>query len=169
MAEDFKLLLGAEIRPDAVQKALKKIPDSAKTIELKVKGDNTFLKSTVAEGDKVITTMDKINNKTGDVSRVFARTKESADKMNVSLKESSKHTATLGSKFLDVTKKVIAFGAVTSLIGGFTKAMYEAVEVVKDFDSAITDFKKVSDTSGQALDAYTKKLGELGVAVGRTR
>lgn len=41
-------------------------------------------------------------------------------------------------------------------------------EQVKALDSAQTDFKKVSDLSGQALDAYQEKLSAAGKTVGRT-
>lgn len=69
----------------------------------------------------------------------------------------------------DATKKVALFAASTAIIGAFTAAVGQAVTTVKEFDSALTEFKKVSDLNGQALDNYTKKLGELGSAVARTR
>lgn len=42
------------------------------------------------------------------------------------------------------------------------------VEQVKTLDAAQTEFKKVSDLSGQALDAYQDKLSKAGKTVGRT-
>ena len=39
----------------------------------------------------------------------------------------------------------------------------------KDFDDALTEFKKVSDLSGDSLNEYTQQLGELGESVARTR
>ena len=65
--------------------------------------------------------------------------------------------------------KVLKFQIITKIITGFTTACREAVNVVKEFDTALTEFKKVSDLSGEALDKYTQKLGELGTAVARTR
>ena len=71
--------------------------------------------------------------------------------------------------FVATFGKVLKFQIVTKIITGFTTACREAVEVVKDFDSALTEFKKVSDLSGEELSKYTEKLGELGQAVARTR
>ena len=168
MAEDFRLLLGAQFNSASVKQALDAIPQSAKTIQVEVKGNNTFLKSTTEEGNKLTTSLTRVNTKTGETTQMFERTKVSADKMSTSIATASKHTSTLGDRFLDITKKVIAFGAVTSIISGFTKLMYEAVQVVQEFDKAITEFSKVSSISGEELSDYTSKLGELGEQVART-
>ena len=37
-----------------------------------------------------------------------------------------------------------------------------------EMDSALTDFKKVSDLSGDSLDQYVNKLQDLGSTVART-
>lgn len=42
------------------------------------------------------------------------------------------------------------------------------VEQVRELDSAITDFKKVSDLSGASLDSYVDKLTKAGQSVART-
>ena len=36
------------------------------------------------------------------------------------------------------------------------------------FDDSLTEFKKVSDLSGQALDDYTSKLSDMSAEVART-
>lgn len=71
--------------------------------------------------------------------------------------------------FVATLGKVLKFQVVTKIITGFTTACREAVQVVTDFDRALTEFKKVSDLSGEELTDYTQKLGELGEAVARTR
>lgn len=42
------------------------------------------------------------------------------------------------------------------------------VEQVKTLDAAQTEFRKVSELSGKALDAYQDKLSKAGKTVGRT-
>ena len=39
---------------------------------------------------------------------------------------------------------------------------------VLELDNALTEFKKVSDLSGSALDDYVDSLSKMGLAVGRT-
>jgi hypothetical protein len=157
LAEDFRLLLGAQFDNMAVKKALDSIPKNARTVQVEVKGNNTFLKSTTEEGNKLTTSMTRVNTKTGETKQMFERTKVSAEKMNTELKTSSKHVSTLGEKFIDVTKKVLAFGAVTSMISLFSKSMYEAVESVKALDSSLTELRKVTDLNGESLKAYTEQ------------
>lgn len=96
-------------------------------------------------------------------------TKLELDKLNSSLNNSSKETKKLGNDFVATIGKVAKFYVVTQIIQAFTNTMSESIEIVKEFDSALTDFKKVSDLSGESLDNYTKKLGELGTEVARTR
>lgn len=59
--------------------------------------------------------------------------------------------------------------AVTLAINEVIQLTQQAVQTIKEFDDALTEMKKVSDLSGEALDDYTKKLGELGETVARTR
>lgn len=104
---------------------------------------------------------------------------EQAEKANAQLREQSKSaekdanaikkTKNETNDFIATMGKVIKFQIITKIITGFTTACREAVNVVKEFDTALTEFKKVSDLSGDALDSYTQKLGELGSAVARTR
>ncbi len=75
----------------------------------------------------------------------------------------------LGNDFATTTLKVAKFGLSTAAIGVFTGAIYSAISAVKDFDASLTEYKKVSDLSGESLDEFTQKLGDLGVTVARTR
>lgn len=44
----------------------------------------------------------------------------------------------------------------------------EMIDRVTELDSALTEFKKVSDLTGESLDAYVDKLADMGAEVGRT-
>ena len=43
------------------------------------------------------------------------------------------------------------------------------IEEIFELDNATTEFKKVSDLNGKALDDYIDKLGELGKITARTK
>lgn len=47
-------------------------------------------------------------------------------------------------------------------------AIVSMVDQVYELDTALTEFKKVSDLSGSSLDNYVSKLSEMGTAVART-
>ena len=85
------------------------------------------------------------------------------------IKTDSSSVKQLGNEFVTTTAKVAKFAASTAVIGAVTSAVREAIDVTKEYDSTLTEFKKVSDLTGQSLDNYAQKLGELGTTVARTR
>ena len=85
-----------------------------------------------------------------------------------SAKENTKHVQKFGSTTLDVTKKVVQFGAVTAVIRGVTSGMGSMVQNVFDLDSALTEFKKVSDLSGESLQKYADNAYDVGRTVAKT-
>ena len=50
----------------------------------------------------------------------------------------------------------------------FHKALREAISTVQEFDSALIEFKKVSDLTGESLTNYVSKLTEMGELTGST-
>ena len=98
-----------------------------------------------------------------------AEAAKGVDGIGDATKTAAKSVKNLGSDFVSTLGKVTKFGAVTAIIGAFTTAITESIKTVKDFDDALTDFKKVSDLSGESLTEYTEKLGTLGETVARTR
>lgn len=103
----------------------------------------------------LITTVTEYNSATGQT------TTETTKMVNANKK--------LGQSFTDVIGKVAKFYLATLPIQAMQKAIIEAVQTIKDFDNAMTDFKKVSDLNGESLNDYTDKLAKLGETVARTR
>lgn len=103
----------------------------------------------------LITTVTEYNSATGQT------TTETTKMVNANKK--------LGQSFTDVIGKVAKFYLATLPIQAMQKAIMEAVQTIKDFDDAMTDFKKVSDLNGESLNNYTDKLAKLGETVARTR
>ena len=124
-----------------VAKSMKSMDDASKQMKISVKAMGSAVKTTSGN----IKTLSKIQNQA---------------------KESSK---TLGNTFLETIKRISNFDVAYTAIRGFKKILSEAVEVVFDFDASLTEFKKVSDLSGDSLDKYTEKLGKMGEEVARTR
>ena len=156
--QDFTLNLKANA--DGLDKSIKKVTDRTYTVKLKADGSSmrTLTQDVTSADGKlqgVVKTMNKVDAQ-GNI-------------LNTTITKSAKNVKTWGQEFSDSFEKVLRFGTITALIGAFTSAMADAVKVVKEFDDAVTEFKKVSDLSGESLDDYTQKLGELGQTVARTR
>lgn len=62
----------------------------------------------------------------------------------------------------------LTFNVANEVFNKFTSVIKDMVGQVYELDSALTEFKKVSDLNGQALDEYADKLSKIGQTVGRT-
>jgi TP901 family phage tail tape measure protein len=132
----------------------------------------TVKTSITSGGTKEVTTYKDALNNTAKTVTTFNAAGQQTSTILKSVKENTSGASTvigqLGQDFLDTTAKVLKFGASTAVIALFSTAIAGAISTVKDFDAAITDFKKVSDLSGDSLKKYTDQLGVLGDSVART-
>lgn len=90
------------------------------------------------------------------------------------------HGAAQGKKEIDdVTKSTrqlnetgqdleLTFNVAHEVFSKFLSVIKDMAGQVYELDAALTEFKKVSDLSGSALDDYVDKLSQLGQEVGRT-
>ena len=158
MAVDlFQLDLKAKVDVADIKKQLKEVSKTTK-IELDADG---FRKATTditkfknAEGQVYIAT-EKLNNKTGD--------------LNTTLTTTSKEAETLGTRLSNMGSKIQSINGVFQALKNVVVNVGQALQPLLEFDKELTEFKKVSDLSGDSLDRYTKKLGEMGAEVARTR
>lgn len=126
---------------------------------------------------KVTFTTEQYTDAQGKVLRdakghVLKNASEQITKISASMKDASKNAKDLGVGLRDFSGtllKVAEFQIITKILNLATSAMSEAISTVKEYDDALTEFKKVSDLSGESLDEYTEKLGKLGGEVARTR
>ena len=62
----------------------------------------------------------------------------------------------------------LTFNVANEVFNKFSDVIRSMAGQVYELDDALTEFKKVSDLNGQALDEYTNKLSKIGQTVGRT-
>ena len=63
--------------------------------------------------------------------------------------------------------KVFEFQIVTKALNTLEQFFAKGIQSVFTMDEALTEFKKVSDLSGDSLTNYTQELGDLGETVAR--
>lgn len=112
--------------------------------------------------------LDKSATSAESANKSFNKTSNSVKKVGDNAKEASIKAKTLGQSFVDIVKKVSTFYLATVPINLLRDAFTEAIEVVKEFDDTLVEFRKVSDLSGDSLTEYTKKLAEMGEVTGST-
>lgn len=169
---NWQVKIGTKVTDD-IQKQLNAMPKKTITITPILNNASTQVgtKTLTAYSDalgNITTATKKVYNDSRTMTNEITKVKSSVDTTSASLQTASKHTKTLGEDFLSTTGKVAKFGAITAILGAFTGAMTEAVKVIMNMNEVQTEFKKVSDLSGESLDEYTQKLGEMGTEVART-
>jgi len=161
---DYNLKVGTVIDGSDIQKQLNSMKEKTVTVSIITKGGVDYQKTVTQLTDstgKLATTTELLNVKTGETSTKFSKLKTTFNETDTAIQSTAKHTKTLGEQFTSIMGKVIAFGAVTSIISAFTSGIYKAVESVSELDDSLTELKKVSDLSGESLDAYTQKSFEM--------
>ena len=128
----------------------------------------TTTKELNSKGETVITTTTEYTNKMGYAVKVIEKTDSQGNKLAGTMTTMSKSATKLGQSFSDIITKVAKFYLASLPIRAVQIVITEAIASVKEFDSVLTEFKKVSDLSGSSLDEYVDKLTDLGNTVGRT-
>ena len=115
-----------------------------------------------AKGNHIATTQRQVSDATD-------RANKSVKDFGNSANQTAKSTNTLNWSLTDAFRRLANFYLASLPIRAFQTAITDTVQVVKDFDSAITEMGKVTDYSGEKLKAYTRGLAELGTEVARTQ
>jgi methyl-accepting chemotaxis protein len=155
MADNYTLRLKAYLDTAGVKGQIQQLSKSQKL---------TF----TANGQQVLTTTKTMRDSMGKVHKSVQSVNQATGKASTSFSEMAASTTKVRQGFGDIIVKVGKFLAATTLISGFTAAISGSVAAVKELDDKLTEFKKVSDLKGTALENYTKKLGKLGEVSGRT-
>lgn len=103
----------------------------------------------------------KIKIDTGDLSQL-SKTSRDASVGVKDLKDASKEA---GETAADM---VLSYQAANAILRKTIDIVASMTEEVYTLDNSITEFKKVSDLSGQSLENYVDKLSQMGQQVART-
>lgn len=100
-----------------------------------------------------------------DTSSIQRSLNEAAKKTSLNLDVKSKGLTDLNA---DMEDTYLTFQAANMIFNKTIDIISAMTSEVYALDTALTEFKKVSDLSGAALDEYVVKLNEMGSAVART-
>ena len=117
------------------------------------------------QGEFVGTTITKIKTQLGQYDRAIKSVEGTQQRLNSTVKSSK----SIFSDFSDTFMKMVKFNTINLIYDGLITKMSEAIQITNDFDAAMTEFKKVTDTSNLSLSEYTETLGQYGEAVARTQ
>lgn len=190
---NYEFSLKAKFDGADIQKNLDKIAKKWRTMNTFVKFDGADIKKNldkVSKPNRTMNTNTKFNGaeikknldmiaKTNKTMKVNAEidtssatkemdtfTKDTRTKINDGINVPLKKT---GQSLTDVFGKVLKFGGVTAVIATVTQAITMAWEEIQNLDSAVIDFTKVSNLSGESLQNYTDDLAKMGETIAKTR
>lgn len=118
--------------------------------------------SILAEVELDTSTIQKQLNSLGSKIKFDSTTLKDAQKSMDDLGNSAEKA---GDKVADTA---LNFNAANEIFQNTLDIIGSMVDQVYELDSALTEFKKVSDLQGQALQNYQNHLADLGSTVGRT-
>ena len=105
-----------------------------------------------------------------DLSSIKSQLKGIDSKIKISADSSGLDKATSSAKNLnDIAKDIgLTFREANMIMDASASAIRSMVDQVFELDSALTEFKKVSDLSEEGLQSYTSQLSQAGKQFGRT-
>lgn len=106
---------------------------------------------------------------TASVKTQLATASKSA-KLKLDVESSSVKEANTATQNLNesVVSLGVSYQVANQILTTTVNIITSMVSQVMELDSAITDFKKVSDLTGESLDNYVAKLADMGSQVART-
>lgn len=172
---DYSLKLQANIDTSQILRQLQTIeqkglnvnikPDSFRDLAIKIEAANKSLRSMDITLDKIKASNLEISNK---IKTTGEEATEQVKKVNSELNKTPKLFRKTSQGLTDIFEKMSKFYAVSQAIGVITTSFDEAWNAVVDLDTAVTEFQKVSDLSGDSLDKYKTKLADIGKETART-
>ena len=143
-------------------KTIKTYQDSMKNLVQTTTLWNHSTSQSTTEVTSLTSAMERVNNATSNQVTQTHNLSNAQNKLNT-------HTQKSVSIFQDFTNtflKMAKFNTINLIYDGIISKMSEAIQITNDFDAAMVEFKKVTDTTGLSLSEYTEKLGQLGETVG---
>lgn len=106
----------------------------------------------------------KVESGFSRLQKVVSQQATAQSKLNTTTQQS----VNIFNDFAKTFMKMAKFNTVNLIYDGLINKMSEAIQITNDFDKAMVEFKKVTDTSNLSLSEYTETLGQYGESVART-
>lgn len=182
--KDFNLQVGVYANTDPITKQIKTFINQAqKTSDIKLdvkvnsQGRQTVRQIKTETGDLVTvtkqynkqgqllnTTINKLSREYNSLTNATKQQQQAQQALNATAQRSKG----IFNDFADTFMKMAKFNTINLIYDAFTDSVSNAVQVVEEFNTAITELRKVSDLEGESLKSYTQELGKYGEVVGRT-
>ena len=152
-----------------------KITDTVNGVTKTYEGLITTTQKVSSNGEELTTVFSKYTNELGQVvtkTEVFNKqgVQVATTERNISKEavNSAKGVNTLSNSLGGAFERLARYYIASLPIQAVRKVISETITTVKEFDSALIEFRKVSDLAGESLTNYTQKLAKMGELTGST-
>ena len=129
---------------------------------------NVETRKTNEQGQEVAQTTRTITKELDKEGNSAKKAADSVNKYGESTRNAAIETKTFGQQLSDAFTRLLRYYVAQLPIQMVRKGIQETITTVKEFDSALIEFKKVSDLAGDSLTNYVSKLAEMGEVTGST-
>lgn len=152
----------------AVVKTIKEQIDANTTLTTTITTYKNKLGETVVETEKVNQAGEHVAQSTKTVTKELEKEAQANKNASNYARENAQAHDTLGNSLARALTTLTQYYVASLPIRAFRTVVSEAVTTVRDFDSALIEFRKVSDLAGESLTNYVAKLAEMGELTGST-
>ena len=124
----------------------------------------TITKQYNKQGQLVDVTVNKLSRDYKNLTNATQQQQQAQRELNSQVKSSK----SIFQDFTDTFLKMAKFNTINIIYNNLTKSISNAITVVKEFNDATTELRKVSDLEGESLKRYAQELSDYGAEVGRT-
>ena len=117
---------------------------------------------------EIVVETEKVNEKGEHVAQTTRTVSKELKDYSNNTNKASQETKTFGQSLSDAFSRLAKYTVAMLPIQMMRKGIQEAITTVKEFDSALIEFKKVSDLAEDSLTNYVSKLAEMGELTGST-
>lgn len=157
MADNFQLDLKAKVDVSGIRKQLREV---SKTTKITIDSEGV---------QKATQNITRFTDRASNAYVVTDKFNKAGKLLNTTLVQTSKGAETLGERFTAMGRKLQSINGIFQAAKNAAVTFEQALEPLLEFEDSLTELKKVSDLSGESLDEYTKKLGQMGQEVGKSR
>lgn len=173
----YSVKVGIKLAENAVANVQKDLNEKLKDSKFEVSFSSKGLDDISKKLDEISSKLTKVSGKnnfkkTGDSAKDAAK---GVDKLNQNLEKTGKHlknqafaTDNLAYNWSKAMQSFLAYNTVTQFFNTVSNGIKDMIGQVKELDDALTEFKKVSDLSGESLDKYVDKAYKMGATVAKT-
>lgn len=173
----YSVKIGIELEDGAVANIKKEIESQLSNEKINIKIDTSGLSDVSTKANNASKNLDKITksdklSKTGDNAKKAAK---GVNDLNQNLEKTTKHiknqsfaTDNWAYNWSKAMQSFLTYNTVTQFFNTVSNGIKDMIGQVKELDDALTEFKKVSDLSGESLEKYVNQAYEMGRAVAKT-